>query len=102
MQLNTLNKRLLEILGLSSDSAQIVIDRIEELKSEIVAQRAEIAALQKAGNDAIGAMEQDQNTIRSLLAEVDRLQGALSSPNTVDVGRAGNGAAPAAQPKSNH
>ena len=51
-RINELNKRLLIVLGLSSDSAQIVIERIEELQNEAGQLRTENICLKQDLADA--------------------------------------------------
>lgn len=51
-RLNTLNKRLLQLLGLSADSSAIVIEHIEELQSEAGKLRSEIICLKQDLADA--------------------------------------------------
>lgn len=82
-RLSTLNKRLLEVLGLSSESAQIVIEHIEELKNEAGSLRTENILLRQDIEECRTLMRRALPTIESRITDYeDSYRAACTPANT--------------------
>jgi urease accessory protein UreH len=79
--MNTLNKRLLESLGLSADAAQLVVDHIEDLEAEIADLKQAQVSISVGTEGPLGQriLEANDWTLRHALERIARsADGALA------------------------